>query len=75
MAHKKYKAIGSIEDKVIEECSELIKAICKAKRFGLENFHPDHPERKNWEDILEEIDDVRDRVHEYDQSLRKEFSS
>jgi hypothetical protein len=75
MTQKGYELIGRIQDRVIEECSELIKAIIKAERFGYENFHPDHPDRKNWTDILREIDDVMYTCHELDQTLRKDFSS
>lgn len=33
---KKYIDIGNLDDKVIEECSEVIKAICKIKgRFNV----------------------------------------
>jgi hypothetical protein len=40
--NKKYKDIGKPSMRVIEECSELIKAIIKAERFGYSNSHPDN---------------------------------
>jgi hypothetical protein len=66
--------INYTEDRVIEECSELIKAIAKAHRFGYMNWHPDHPTRRNWTDILLEINDVREQCDYLEKSLRKEFS-
>jgi hypothetical protein len=34
MSHPEFAHIGTPEDRVIEECAELIFAIQKAKRFG-----------------------------------------
>jgi hypothetical protein len=59
MSHPKYKNTGTEEDKLIEECSELIKAICKARRFGYDNFHPlSTPEDTNRVNVLSEMIDV-----------------
>ena len=41
MVHPKFKDIGDPAIRLIEECSELIKAVCKGERFGWKNFHPD----------------------------------
>ena len=54
----KYAEIGSINVRCIEECAELIHILCKVERFGLEKFHPDKPEVKNWQLVLQEIEDV-----------------
>ena len=54
------------EDRVIEECSELIHIICKAKRFGLASYNPDDPESiPNYYLIHNEIEDVLDAIKEY----------
>lgn len=59
MANPKYMMIGEPEDKVIEECSEVIKAICKARRFGWANYHPDDPTKTtNIELVKREIIDA-----------------
>uniref|UniRef100_A0A6H1ZKL8 Uncharacterized protein n=1 Tax=viral metagenome TaxID=1070528 RepID=A0A6H1ZKL8_9ZZZZ len=54
----KYADIGSINVRCIEECAELIHILCKVERFGLEKFYPDKPEVKNWQLVLQEIEDV-----------------
>lgn len=46
------------EDRLIEECSELIHALCKAKRFGWFNFHPNTPNQVNIDTVLSEMADV-----------------
>ncbi len=39
---KKYKRVGDIETRTIEECAEVIHILCKVKRFGWDDFHPKH---------------------------------
>jgi len=44
---------------LIEECSELIKVLCKAQRFGLHDHHPaDPPEQSNLVKLIAEKRDV-----------------
>jgi len=63
MSDKKHKDIGLVEDILIEECAELIKAICKAKRFGWRHHHPDKPSpTSNLQDIKDEIKDVEESI-------------
>ena len=58
MSDLKYIKIGDPETKAIEECSEVIKAICKGQRFGWLNFHPDRPDRTNAIKAIEEMTDA-----------------
>ena len=66
---KNFEAFGMPEDKVIEECSEVIKSICKAKRFGWKNYHPSRPETCNAQEILNEVDDLRRAINELEPIL------
>ena len=74
MTNPKYQHIGSIDHRLIEECAELIKAICKAERFGYGNFHPNRPKdswKTNRDDILKEIEDVKRLLDEMEVFLRR----
>ena len=64
----RYVNIGLPEDKVIEECAEVIQAITKIKRFGLMNYHPERTESNNKMEVFAEMKDLRvalDRYEEY----------
>ena len=66
MSDLEYHVIGRIEDRVIEECSEVIHAICKAQRFGYTNFHPSYDSgRKNVYRIADELQDLKRVIEEY----------
>ena len=65
----KYRKIGSTEIRLIEELSELIQVICKAKRFGWFNCHPLNPLRTNWQHAQDEMVDIQRNWDE----LKKEF--
>jgi len=70
MVHPEFAHIGNIPDKAIEECSELILAICKANRFGWHNVNPDDPKkRENHIRVREEIEDVKLRITELETFL------
>lgn len=45
-------------DKVIEECSELIQALCKVKRFGWFSAHPSSQHVTNMDNVYLEMGDV-----------------
>ena len=68
MSEETYKAIGSIEDRVVEECAEFIQAICKAQRFGILNFHPE-TKRHNVYLIADEIQDLKRVLEEYEKVI------
>lgn len=65
-----YKDIGLIPTCTIEECSELIKAICKADRFGWDTLIPGTNER-NLDRVQSELEDVRYRIHQLEQFIRE----
>ncbi len=67
---KKYKDIGEIEDKLLEECGEVIQAVSKARRFGYFNYHPDRPDSNNLSDILAELKDLKSRIKEFEASAK-----
>lgn len=54
----------SPEDQLIEECSELIKALCKLKRFGRKAKDPfTGIEYDNLASARTEISDVKQSIH------------
>jgi NTP pyrophosphatase (non-canonical NTP hydrolase) len=58
-----YENYGTAADKLIEECSELIKAICKARRFGPFALDPySGVEYNNLDDIKREMADVNNAM-------------
>ena len=78
MGDPKYVNVGEIEDKVIEELSEvinectvLIKEICKSRRFGYFNFHPAEPDKKNIDRIRSEMDDCVNAFERLEIKLRQ----
>lgn len=60
----RFKHQGFVEDRLVEECSELIKAIMKAKRFGWHSRWSIPDGETNLDAICREIDDVRRGMQE-----------
>jgi hypothetical protein len=72
MTHPDYEKIGTPEDKLIEECAELIKAIMKARRFGYFGSKPSDPKKTTNIDLIRaEMNDVQQRLGEYKKHLNK----
>jgi len=68
----KYKNIGSIRIRLMEECSELIQIICKAERFGWENHHPeDIMKTPNFDLVHREMDDVYHCIEEMEKRIKE----
>jgi hypothetical protein len=62
----KYRDIGHPIDQLIEECSEVIHILCKVRRFGWDNYHPDDPKKTlNYELVENELYDLDTRINEF----------
>ncbi len=61
--------IETASDKVIEECSELILALSKAKRFGWGNSHP-RKTQNNKELVEHEMVDVKTAINKLNNSMK-----
>ena len=68
MADPKYMNIGVPEDLVIEECSELIQSIIKAKRFGWHTINP-KTGHDNIFRVESEMNDVLYQMHKLENKL------
>lgn len=68
---EKYKNVGHIKWRIIEEAGEVLQAIAKAERFGYGNYHPDRPDSNNRQEILNELKDLRAVCDEGIESLTK----
>lgn len=64
-----YPKMNEPEDKLVQKCSELIYAICKAKRFGWFNSHPDTLEKNNIYKIVEEIVEVQKAIDSFSDKI------
>lgn len=57
MSNPEFANIGALDDRVIEECAELVMALSKARRFGWLNNHPSRPSSNNAAEVYAEIVD------------------
>lgn len=74
MADPRYKNIGSPAIRIIEECGEMIQAVCKGERFGWDSRHPDRPMQTNLEDLEKEMADVVEAYGDLKKSLTSQSS-
>lgn len=68
MSNPKYINIGSNSVKLMEECSELIQAVCKIERFGNTSYY----ERSNLQRLEDEWEDVKYAYNEYMKEITQE---
>lgn len=66
---RKYINIGLPEDKLIEECAEVIQALIKVKRFGLFGINP-LTNISNNDKIKSELDDLEYAIEKYRDELK-----
>ena len=72
MSDLKYRNIGLPAMHLIEECGEVLQAICKGERFGWDNYHPDRlPRQTNLQDLENEILDIVEAFGDFKKSLTK----
>ncbi|KKM20885.1 hypothetical protein LCGC14_1640980 [marine sediment metagenome] len=58
MVVEKYRNIGTLAIRVMEECAEAIQRVSKGIRFGWDNHHPNKPGKTNFQLLEEEIRDI-----------------
>lgn len=73
MSDPKYKHIGNPEDRIIEECGEILQAVIKGKRFGWDNHHPNKPNISNLRKLYDEIHDVKEAFDDLVKEIKKKY--
>ena len=53
-AHERRLYLGVMQ----EECAEVIQAISKINRFGIDSYHPAHPSTTNRDNLISELGDM-----------------
>ena len=74
MSDPRYKNIGNPAIRLIEECGELVQAICKGERFGWNNCHPNRSGQTNLEELEAEMADVNEAFNSFKASLTSKSS-
>jgi len=60
----RYQHLGKRSTKIIEECGELIQALCKYETFGAENKYKENS-LTNLEKVLSEIQDLELAINQF----------
>lgn len=67
MSHPQYENMGTVHERAMEECAEVIQAITKELRFGWLNRHPNEPvHHTNIDSLRYEICDAQEALEKLD---------
>lgn len=73
MSDPRFKHIGDPITCATEECAELIHILCKVRRFGWDNYHPEDPKKTpNFVLVKNELSDLRARLQQLDIEIDKQ---
>lgn len=69
LTREEYRKIGTPEQRLQEECAEVIQAISKGVRFGWNDWHPDRPPQGevHWKNHMLLLEEMRDVVRTYNE--------